>query len=72
MITKRQAPEHRPPAEIREKVVRPSLLQGVVVRQRVVHPPVDSRLYLHIRQGLPSPSTQLSMGIAVFQLTIYI
>ena len=58
-----QAPEHRPPAEIREEVVRPGLLQGVVVRQRVVHPPFDSRLYLHIRQGL-------QVGYLVFQPTI--
>ena len=66
MITKRQAPEHRPPAEIREKVVRTGLLQGVVVRQRVVHPPFDSHLYnLHIRQGL-------QVGYLVFQPTVYI
>jgi len=31
--------EHRPPAEVGEEVVRTGLLQGVVVRQRVVHPP---------------------------------
>jgi hypothetical protein len=33
------APEHRPPAEVGEEVVRTGLLQGVVVRQCVVHPP---------------------------------
>ena len=39
-----QAPEHRPPAEIREEVVRTGLLQGVIVRQCVVHPPGEQVL----------------------------
>ena len=37
-----KAPEHGPPAEISKEVVRTGLLQGVVVRQRVVNPPVGS------------------------------
>ena len=37
-----KAPEHGPPAEISKEVVRTGLLQGVVMRQRVVHPPVGS------------------------------
>ena len=38
------APEHRPPAEVGEEVVRTGLIQGVIVRQRVVHPPEDQVL----------------------------
>ena len=37
-------PEHRPPAEIGKEVVRTSFLQGLIVRQGVVHPPVDQVL----------------------------